>query len=268
MWRWWPPRRPRATGSGSTLAVPAPRDGDGEAEEGATVADADGEPDADADSSPPPSTNNTRPPATAAGADGPSARGARPRSIARREVDGDDLLPPDDDRERPGQDRGRDPADVCRITDAGRRAPCGSVRGGRGRGRQAGATGVPLELRPRVGSTSPRTRAPPRTWPRGRRAKRATEGYARLVILPVAARRRRSVERREPDHRGDRRRLRDTRADRRRHRRPAHRNGGAGPAGRHDPNPSWRRAVREPRDRPCGRGPTVSHEHVLVTPPP
>ena len=35
----------------------------------------DGVPEAEADSSPPPSTNSTRPAATAAGAEGPSARG-------------------------------------------------------------------------------------------------------------------------------------------------------------------------------------------------
>lgn len=47
--------------------------------DGATDVDedvADGESEAEADSSPPPSTNSTRPDATAAGAEGPSARGA------------------------------------------------------------------------------------------------------------------------------------------------------------------------------------------------
>ena len=59
-------------GDGALLADP---DDDGLPEAAEEVA-ADGEPEAEADSSPPPSTNSTRPEATAAGAEGPSARGA------------------------------------------------------------------------------------------------------------------------------------------------------------------------------------------------
>jgi hypothetical protein len=55
--------------------VLAEADGDGAAGVDEDVA-ADGVSEAEADSSPPPSTNSTRPDATAAGAEGPSARGA------------------------------------------------------------------------------------------------------------------------------------------------------------------------------------------------
>ena len=191
------------------------------------VAEADGVLEADADSSPPPSRNNTRSPATAAGEDGPSARGAVQAAEPDVRSTAVDLLAPDDDRERVRQDGSGHAADVGRVTDAGRRAP----------GRARTAAPGPAAANPVRAAlpwywghedveASRRTRAPPPRRPPRRRATRGEVGYARPVILPVAASGAGCIERREADQRGHGRRRRDRRTDRRRRRRAAPRNAG------------------------------------------
>ena len=193
-------------GVGVALAASAPpRDGDGEAEEGATVAEADDEPDADADSSPPPSTNNRRPPATAAGADGPRARGASHAASPDARSTATTSSRPTTIASDPVKTGAGIPL-MCVVSPM----PAGALQavryGGPGPRPPGRSDRRPLGTAATGRVTSPRTRAPPRTWPRRKTSEASNRGVRKARHPTRGRQRRRSVERREPDHRGDRRR--------------------------------------------------------------